>query len=215
MRIAKHVVVRPVVHTNPPYGAYHRPRELEYVVPEHVESIRREPDAPFVERAEWWRPSPIEGAPREFGPRLDLFTLHVGSRAIHDVEGPLGKLHRHLFGASPEADETGVSIRVMTGSYTLGGDGEADRVIEAGQSAVLDPERVTGPGGEWTLTRPPSSPAHRYEIAIGETTTFTLQRWQQPEEPGGDPFWADIEETTELQTTARLRPKPRPPLPDE
>ena len=126
------------------------------------------------------------------------------------MQGPLGDLHRRLFGVSPEAAPTGVSVRVLNGAYALAGDGDGDApaTVEAGTSVVLDPDRLTAAGGEWTLTRPAGNPHARCELVIGPAPTFTLQRHVQPDEPDGEARWADVEETLNLQATARLRPKP-------
>ena len=99
---------------------------------------------------------------------------------------------------------------MLHGAYTLEGDGEGEAPtrLEAGSSVVLDPDRLTAASGEWTLTRPPSSPRNRYELVIGPVPTFTLQRRVPPDEPDGEARWADVDETLNLQTTARLRPKP-------
>ena len=135
--------------------------------------------------------------------------VRVGGQLFRQVEGTRGSLHRHLFGSSPEADPTGVSIRVVNGHYTLRGDGDDGTVrIDAGKSVVLDPDRITASSGEWTVTRPGSSSGYRYKLVVGEDPTFVLQHFQQPDEPGGDPSWVDVTATRELQTTARLRPKP-------
>ena len=136
--------------------------------------------------------------------------LHVGHRQIGNVEGPFGKLHRRLFGTSPEAGPTGVSVKVLVGAYALAGDGDGDApaTVEAGTSVVLDPERLTAASGEWTLTRPAGNPHARYELVIGPAPTFTLQRHVPPDEPDGEAAWEDVDETLNLQTTARLRPKP-------
>ena len=97
----------------------------------------------------------------EYGPRLDLFTLHVGHRKIRNVQGSLGDLHRRLFGTSPDAAPTGVSVKVLNGAYTT------TATVEAGSSVVLDPERLTAATGEWTLTRPAGNPHARYELVVG------------------------------------------------
>ena len=38
----------------------------------------------------------------ENGSVLKLFTVTAGAASVPYVEGPRGKLHRHLFGVSPE-----------------------------------------------------------------------------------------------------------------
>ena len=128
--------------------------------------------------------------------------VHVMPEHVSSLE----PVHRHLFGVSPEADPTDVSIKVLSGTCTLAGDGDGE--IGAGKSLVLDPERLTAASGEWTLTRPAGTPSARYELVVGEDPTFTLQRLVPAREPGGDPAWTDVDATLNLQATARLRPKP-------
>ena len=204
---AKPVIIRTPTYAGPAADGvtYYRPVELEYVIPEHVSGIVHEPENPGL-HVEWQRRSP-DGL--EYGPRIKLLTLHVGPRTLYHVQGPLGDLHRRLFGTSPDAAPTGVSVKVLSGSYALAGDGDdGEATVEAGSSVVLDPDRLTAASGEWTLTRPPSSPRNRYELVIGPAPTFTLQRRVPPDEPDGEARWDDVTETLNLQATARLRPKP-------
>ena len=98
---------------------------------------------------------------------------------------------------------------MLNGAYTLTGDseGEADTRIEAGTSVVLDPDRLTAASGEWTIQCPSRSPRARFEIVVGPAPTFTLQRHVPPDKPGGEARWVDVEETLNLQPTARLPPE--------
>ena len=167
---AKHIVVRPPARLGShDHGAtFCRPVEVEYILPEHVSGIEREVERPGELHAEWQRrsaPGPRVAPGWESGPRLTLLTLHVGVRVIKHVQGPLGDLHRRLFGVSPDAAPTGVSVKVLNGAYALAGDGDGDApaTVEAGTSVVLDPDRLTAAGGEWTLTRPAGNPHARCE----------------------------------------------------
>ena len=127
---------------------------------------------------EWQRRSP-DGL--EYGPRIKLLTLHVGPRTLYHVQGPLGDLHRRLFGTSPDAP-TGVSVKVLSGSYSLAGDGDdGEATVEAGRAWYWTPTADRGERG-MDADAPAVVARNRYELVIGPAPAFTLQRRVPPDE---------------------------------
>ena len=150
------------------------------------------------------------GRSTDRGPLIPLVVVYCGGRTIGNVQGTYGKVHRHLFGRSPDADPTDIAILVHSGAYTLTGDGD-DGVVNLQKNVpyVLDQNRVTAENGEWLVTRSASMPTDRFDIVIGSHPLFTLQRFEPPDEPGGAGAWVDVIETLSGQQAGlRLRPKP-------
>lgn len=116
------------------------------------------------------------------------------------VEGRLGDVHRRLFDVSPHPLPTGVSVAVETGSCVLGGDGEEDAALGAGESATLDPHRLTAASGEWTVT--PAGGSAAWRVVAGDMPAFTIQRF------GGG--WTDVAGTAEFSGAAAVRLRPHP-----
>lgn len=107
----------------------------------------------------------------------------------------------------PEVKNTGVRVTVTSGEYLIRGNCNGDiDVTPASGFQILDPDRLDRDDG-WSVRRVSSS--SRFNITIAETTTFTLQRWQNAPEPSGTGSWVDVTSSmTGLSATTQLRPKP-------
>ena len=148
-----------------------------------------------------WRVRDQWGVVVRTGPLVQTVVIGLVGGSGFLVEGRLGDVHRLLFDASPHPLPTGVSVTVETGSCVLGGDGEDAAALGAGESATLDPHRLTAASGEWTVT--PAGGSAAWRVVAGDMPTFTIQRFD-----GGG--WTDVAGTAEFSGAAVVRLRPHP-----
>lgn len=146
--------------------------------------------------------------------RVCHVTLNSGER-LRDVLGTRAEVAQLLRpSACPPAAETGITLDVTNGSYTLDGDCGGRITMAVGDPAVtLDPRRLTE-AGEWSVAKVTSGGGRttNYRFRIRQTAgkTFTLQQWVPPTGPGkNDGAWRDVTGAVNtLQAATRFRVKP-------